>query len=181
MARNRIETERATLSGRLFGRKALTMPTGSPTSQEIRTESSAISALSGPRCRISSETLSSRKNDVPRLPVAMSRIQSPRSSMIRARSPGASFEKPSSPNMATSGSPGRILNTTKMIRDTPTRVETPNTARRSRYFLILGGGPRPPALEPRCSRPRRCPSARRRRCRRTWRGSGRERDYANRR
>src|SRR5438034_1117499 len=49
MARNRIETERATLSGRLFGRKALTMPTGSPTSHEISTDTRAISALSGPR------------------------------------------------------------------------------------------------------------------------------------
>src|SRR3989440_5214632 len=145
IARNRTESERATLSGSLFGRNALTMPTGSRTSHEMITDKRPISALSGPRCRMSSETLSPRKNDRPRLPPAMSRIQrayctgsgslSPRSSMIRARSAGASLAKPSSPNMATSGSPGRTRNTTKMIKETPTSVETPNSARWSRDFF----------------------------------------------
>ena len=144
MARNRIESDRATLSDRLFGRNALMMPTGRPTSHEISTASRPISALSGPRWRMISETFSPLKNDLPRLPVVMSCIQraywtgsgslSPRSSMIRARSSGASFAKPSSPNIATSGSPGKILSTTKMIRETPISVESPNAARRSRYF-----------------------------------------------
>ena len=55
--------------------------------------------------------------------------------MMRARSAGASLAKPSRPNMATSGSPGRMRSTTKMISDTPTRVDRPKIARRSRYFL----------------------------------------------
>src|SRR5256885_12393008 len=158
IARNSTDIVRATLSDRLLGRKALTMPIGSPISHEISTDIRPISALIGPRWRISSDTLSPRKNERPRLPLAMSRIQrtyctgngslSPRSSMMCARSAGASFANPSMPNIATSGSPGRIRSTTKTISETPSSVERPNSARRSRYFLTAflrscgGRGPR---------------------------------------
>ena len=64
--------KRTTLSARLLGRSALTMATGMPTSQDSTTESRAISAVSGPRRRIISATLSERKNDRPKLPRRMS-------------------------------------------------------------------------------------------------------------
>src|SRR5262249_4502951 len=53
----------------------------------------------------------------------------------------------------TSGSPGRIRSTTKMIIDTPIRVPSANTARRTRYFLI-GCRPLDPAPFERGLRPR---------------------------
>ena len=43
-----------------------------PTSQDSTTEMMAISAVSGPRRRIMSATLSARKNERPKLPRAMS-------------------------------------------------------------------------------------------------------------
>ena len=59
----------------LLGLSALTIATGMPTSHEISTESSAISAVSGPRRRIMSATLSERKNERPKLPARMSFTQ----------------------------------------------------------------------------------------------------------
>ena len=67
--------KRETLSPRLFGRSALTMATGMPTSHDSTTEMAAISAVSGPRRTIMSATLSERKNEWPRLPVRISPIQ----------------------------------------------------------------------------------------------------------
>src|SRR5262249_9388680 len=46
----------------------------------------------------------------------------PRSCMMRTRSAGVIREWPSTPRMATRGSPGRMRSTTKMMRDTPMRV-----------------------------------------------------------
>src|SRR2546426_575882 len=109
---------RATPSGTLLGLNALRIPTGSPTNQEITRASSPISALIGPRWAISSATVSPRKNDLPRRPAAMSTSHrpywtgrgsdSPRSAMIRTRSSFDIRAWPSTPRMATSGSPGRI-------------------------------------------------------------------------
>src|SRR5207249_6216262 len=65
-AMKRIDSARATPSGTLFGLNALRMPTGRPTSHETNSASTPISALIGPRCAISSETVSPRKNDLPR-------------------------------------------------------------------------------------------------------------------
>ena len=67
--------KRETLSAMLFGLSALTIATGTPTIHDSTTESRAISAVSGPRRAIISPTLSARKNEWPRLPLAMSRIQ----------------------------------------------------------------------------------------------------------
>ena len=50
------------------------MPTGSPTSHEITTDSTPISTLNGPRRTIMSATLSSRKNDLPSSPLTTSPI-----------------------------------------------------------------------------------------------------------
>ena len=66
---------RETLSPRLLGRSALTIATGMPTIQDRTTEMTAISAVSGPRRRIMSATLSARKNERPKSPRAMSFIQ----------------------------------------------------------------------------------------------------------
>ena len=60
--------KREMLSPKLFGRNALTMATGMPTSHDSTTEMAAISAVSGPRRAIMSATLSDRKNEWPRLP-----------------------------------------------------------------------------------------------------------------
>ncbi len=49
IAMNRTDSARARPSGRLFGLNALRMPTGSPTSQEMISASTPISALIGPR------------------------------------------------------------------------------------------------------------------------------------
>ena len=65
---------RAPVSARLLGRSALMMPTGSPTSHEMTTDSTPISALSGPRRMMRSATLSSRKNDLPSSPLTTSPI-----------------------------------------------------------------------------------------------------------
>src|SRR5882672_10109918 len=161
IAMKRMESMRATPSGRLFGLNALRMPTGSPTSQETNSASTPISALMGPRCEIKSATVSPRKNDLPSRPTAMSRSQwtyctgsgslSPRSAMMRTRSAGVMRAWPSTPRMATSGSPGRILRMTKMLSDTPSSVTTAYTARRARYFFNVRGGtrdgpPHPPTL-----------------------------------
>ena len=67
-------TKRTMLSAMLLGRSALTIATGMPTSHEIRTESRAISAVSGPRRRIMSATLSDRKNERPKLPGGASKV-----------------------------------------------------------------------------------------------------------
>ena len=55
--------KREMLSPKLFGRSALTMATGMPTSHDSATEIAAISAVSGPRRAIMSPTLSERKNE----------------------------------------------------------------------------------------------------------------------
>ena len=70
-----MDITRAPVSTMLFGRSALTIPTGSPTSHEMSTARRPISALKGPRRRIKSATLSPRKNDEPSLPLARSFIQ----------------------------------------------------------------------------------------------------------
>ena len=58
-----------------MGRSALTMATGMPTTQDSTTERKAIWAVSGPRRRIMSATLSERKKERPKLPRAMSFTQ----------------------------------------------------------------------------------------------------------
>ena len=68
MAMKRTDSARATPSGKLLGLNALRIPTGSPTSQETMSASTPISALIGPRWRISSATVSPRKNDLPSRP-----------------------------------------------------------------------------------------------------------------
>ena len=105
-----------------------------------------ISALMGPRCAIRSATVSPRKNDLPSRPTAMSPShrtyctgsgsERPRSAMMRTRSAGIMRAWPSTPRMATSGSPGRMRRMTKMLSDTPSSVTTAYTARRARYFRI---------------------------------------------
>src|SRR5262249_45746142 len=75
----------------------------------------------------------------------------PRSAMMRTRSAGVMRAWPSTPRMATSGSPGRMRRMTKMLSDTPSSVTAAYTARRARYFFNVGGGPRdgpppPPTL-----------------------------------
>src|SRR5437879_4485276 len=62
----------------------------------------------------------------------------PRSLMIRARSPGLSRWKPSAPNIATKGSPGRTRMTTKMTMEIPTSVGRPKIRRRRRYLSTPG-------------------------------------------
>ena len=61
--------KRATLSATVLGLSALMMATGMPTTQDRITESSAISAVSGPRRSIMSATLSERKKERPKLPL----------------------------------------------------------------------------------------------------------------
>src|SRR5712664_180370 len=152
MAMNNTDNARATPSGRLFGLNALRIPTGRPTSQETIRASTPISALIGPRCAISAATVSPRSNDLPRRPAPMSPSQrtyctgsgslSPRSAMMRARSAGFIDAWPSTPRMATSGSPGRTRRMTKMLSDTPSSVTAAYTARRARYFLTGSSGNR---------------------------------------
>src|SRR2546427_3780144 len=120
---------------------------GRPTSHETNSASTPISALIGPRCAISAATVSPRKNDLPSRPAKMSPSQwtyctgsgslSPRSAMMRTRSAGAMCACPSTPRMATRGSPGRIRRITKMLRETPSSVTAAYTARRARYFRML--------------------------------------------
>src|SRR5258706_8655371 len=71
---------------------------------------------------------------------------SPRSAMMRTRSAGCIRACPSAPRIATSGSPGRMRSTTKMIIDTPISVPRAKRARRRRYFFTRseGGGPGSP-------------------------------------
>ncbi len=98
MAMNKMASERATLSAQLLGLIALTMPTGRPMSHDTTRARRPISALIGPRWRMSSATVSPRKNDLPSFPVEMSRSQwtywtgsgsdRPRSCMMRTRSAG---------------------------------------------------------------------------------------------
>src|SRR5258705_4411629 len=159
-AMKRTESVRTSASAQPFGRIALRMPTGSPTSHEMIRARIAISAESGPRWRMRSRTVSPRKNDLPSSPVAMSRIQRtyctgsesdrPRSRMSTTRSAGAILACPSTPRMATSGSPGRMRSTTKMIRETQIRVPRAKNALRSRYFCtrVRGLGLRHPDLVP---------------------------------
>src|SRR2546425_690740 len=161
MAMKSTDSVRATPSGTLLGLNALRIPTGSPTNQEITRASSPISALIGPRWAISSATVSPRKNDLPRRPAAMSTSHrpywtgrgsdSPRSAMIRTRSSFDIRAWPSTPRMATSGSPGRIRRTTKMMTETPSSVPAAYAARRPRYFLTRaapGSGLRHPDRVP---------------------------------
>ena len=68
-------TNRAAESTTVLGLSALTIATGMPTSHDSTTEISAISAVSGPRRRIMSPTLSERKNERPKLPRRMSFTQ----------------------------------------------------------------------------------------------------------
>src|SRR5260370_41607859 len=58
--------------------------------------------------------------------------------MIRARSPGLSLWKPSAPNIATKGSPGRTRMTTKMTIEIPTSVGRPKIRRRRRNLSTPG-------------------------------------------
>ena len=74
-ARNRMLTKRTTLSAMVLGLSALTIATGMPTSHDSTTEIRAISAVSGPRRRIMSATLSERKNERPKSPRRMSFTQ----------------------------------------------------------------------------------------------------------
>jgi hypothetical protein len=74
-ARNRMLMKRARLSARLLGRNALTTATGIPTIHESATDKKAICAVSGPRRRIISATLSERKKERPKLPRAISWTQ----------------------------------------------------------------------------------------------------------
>ena len=74
-ARKTMLMNREILSPRLFGLRALTIATGMPTIHDSTTEISAISAVSGPRRPIISATLSARKKEWPKLPVAISRSQ----------------------------------------------------------------------------------------------------------
>ena len=74
-AMNRMLTKRTTLSITVLGLSALMMATGMPTSHDSTTEIRAISAVSGPRRRIMSATLSERKNEWPKLPRMMSLTQ----------------------------------------------------------------------------------------------------------
>ena len=67
--------KRTRLSARLLGRRALTMATGMPTTHDSSTERKAICAVSGPRRRIISATLSERKKERPKSPRAMSLTQ----------------------------------------------------------------------------------------------------------
>src|SRR5262249_59038941 len=55
--------------------------------------------------------------------------------MMRTRSSADIRAWPSTPRMATSGSPGSIRRTTKTISETPSSVPTAYAARRPRYFL----------------------------------------------
>ena len=74
-AMNRMLMKRTTLSTTVLGLSALMMATGMPTSHDSTTEIRAISAVSGPRRRIMSATLSERKNEWPKLPWMMSLTQ----------------------------------------------------------------------------------------------------------
>ena len=106
---------------------------------------------------------------------------SPRSAMSCARSP-ALCACPSIPNIATSGSPGRIRRTTKMIIETPISVPSAKSARRRRYFFTVTrrGAARPPSGDL-SSGATPGPIASRRRCRSTSTGSGRARCCTTRR
>ncbi len=153
MARKRMDITRAPVSTMLFGRSALTIPTGNPTSHEISTARMPISALRGPRRRIKSATLSPRKNDEPSLPLARSFIQRKycwyrgslrcNSCMILARSASVNLVAPS-PYMTASRSPGSKRITTKMMIDTPKIVRAPKAARRIRYLCTLVTPDAPP-------------------------------------
>jgi hypothetical protein len=67
--------KRAKLSAMLLGRNAETMATGIPTIHESATDRTAICAVSGPRRRIISATLSERKKERPKFPRAISCTQ----------------------------------------------------------------------------------------------------------
>ncbi len=138
--------KRETLSATLLGRSALTIATGMPTSHDSTTEMAPISAVKGARRAIISATLSARKNEWPKLPLRMSRIQcrywiasgslSPSCAMYRARSAAVSLVNPSMPKIATSGSPGKTRSTTNTTIDTPTTVSAPNASRRTIYVYM---------------------------------------------
>ena len=59
---------------------------------------------------------------------------SPRSAMMRTRSAGFICAWPSTPRIATSGSPGRTRRITKTLSETPSSVTAAYSARRARYF-----------------------------------------------
>jgi hypothetical protein len=67
--------KRAALSATVLGLSALMMATGMPTTHDRMTESRAISAVSGPRRKSMSATLSERKKDWPKLPWAIAFTQ----------------------------------------------------------------------------------------------------------
>src|SRR5689334_5679881 len=162
MAMKRIDMARASPSGTLLGLNALRMPTGRPTTHDTSSARIPISALIGPRWAMSSATVSPRKNDLPSRPAPMSPSQRtyctgsgalrPRSAMMRTRSAGVMRAWPSTPRIATRGSPGRTRRMTKMLIDTPSSVMPAYTARRARYFFNNARGgprdgpPRPPTL-----------------------------------
>src|SRR5215470_12635199 len=78
--------------------------------------------------------------------------------MMRARSSGVSLAKPSMPNIAMSGSPGRIRMTTKMITETPSKVSAPKAARRTRYFFMSERSGQPATRRPLLRQPGRVPA-----------------------
>ena len=55
--------------------------------------------------------------------------------MMRTRSAGFICAWPSTPRMATSGSPGRTRRITNTLSETPSNVMAAYTARRAKYFL----------------------------------------------
>ena len=127
-AMKRTDSVRAMPSGMLLGLNALRMPTGSPTSQETTRARTPISALIGPRCRISSATVSPRKNDrrdgPPRCRRSADVLQRQRitepevghdAHAVGRRHPRVAFD----PENGDQRVPGRTRRTTKMITETP--------------------------------------------------------------
>src|SRR4029453_3623183 len=125
----------------------LTIPTGKPTTHEIKVATRAISSVMGPRRTTNWVTLSPRRSDLPNSPVAMSRSHLPYCTTYGSRRPSACSRfarcstvirrAPSRPKIATRGSPGRRRMAMKMIRLTPSSVGTTSRRRLVRYVRIV--------------------------------------------
>src|SRR5262245_7471331 len=125
----------------------LVIPTGKPTSHEMSVARNAISSVMGPRRTTNWVTLSPRRSDLPNSPVAMSRSHFAYWTTYGSRSPSACSRlarcstvmrlAPSSPKIATRGSPGRRRMATKMITLTPSSVGTTSRRRLARYVRIV--------------------------------------------
>src|SRR5262245_41683996 len=125
----------------------LVIPTGKPTSHEMSVARNAISSVMGPRRTTNWVTLSPRRSDLPNSPVAMSRSHFAYWTTYGSRSPSACSRfarcstvmrlAPSSPKIATRGSPGRRRMATKMMRLTPSSVGTTRRRRLARYVRIV--------------------------------------------